>query len=384
MHSLMSRNRVRTSVCVFTHAVFATVLLTGSAAAQTYDEQIRSLIDGSVVIELQNDLTVDSDDPSTEINDLFATVEIALGLNLTSIFSVQTLMVLEPVLDPDPFDDRFFGDHGGYVEELFLQAAFDNFRVFLGKFDASFGIAWDAAPGVYGTDFAEDYELAERLGGGFEVTFGDMYSGNHTIRANAFFADTSVLSESIFTNRGRTRRSSGGPSNTEALDSISVTLDGGDMPALDGVSYHLGFRHQSPGIGDESDELGLVAGLQKTFDLENGAAIETIIEGVSLHRADTGPDDIYYLTTGAAYIDGPWTWSASHTLRKTMVILGSDVTDHLAQASLGYEIAEGTSVNAGYRYSREAGIETHIFGLLFAMEFDFEDGPPLPRDGMFQ
>lgn len=32
-----------------------------------------------------------------------------------------------------------------------------------GKLNPGFGIAWDKAPGIYGTDLAEDYEISERI-----------------------------------------------------------------------------------------------------------------------------------------------------------------------------------------------------------------------------
>jgi hypothetical protein len=32
-----------------------------------------------------------------------------------------------------------------------------------GKLNPGFGVAWDKAPGIYGTDLAEDYEISERI-----------------------------------------------------------------------------------------------------------------------------------------------------------------------------------------------------------------------------
>ncbi|MBZ0215740.1 MAG: hypothetical protein K8F25_04235 [Fimbriimonadaceae bacterium] len=159
-------------------------------------------IEGALLIEIENDHVFRSDDPGTEINDLFTTIELATGIYASQNFSLQTLIVLEPVLDPRPFEDRTFGDHGAYFEELHAQYETDRIRIFAGKFDASFGTAWDAAPGVFGTSFAEDYELVERIGGGVAATFETIYLGSHILTVNAFFTDTTALSESVFTNTG--------------------------------------------------------------------------------------------------------------------------------------------------------------------------------------
>ena len=355
-------------------AAACALLVAFSAPAGAQEADAPPLIEGTVLFELQNDYAFDSDDPAAEINDLFTTIEAALALNINEFISIQSLFVVEPVLDPAPFDDRFFEDHGGYFEELYLQFAFGNFRIFGGKFDASFGTAWDKAPGIYGVDFAEDYELVERVGGGIAVSGQHMTFGDVTVTANVFFADTSVLSESIFTNRGRVRVTDGGASNTESLESVSLTLDGENVASIPDFTYHLGYRHQAAGAGDAGDEDGFVAGFTKGFMMADGNKLETIVEGVYLDQADGGPDDLYYLTAGAAYLFGPWNVSGSYTLRETDVVGGPDVTDHLAQLTAGYEFQSGVTLDAGYRYAREDDVETHIIGVLLTYEYDVAKG----------
>lgn len=358
------------------YAVAATMLMGGAAVASAQNAPAGTppFIEGEILFELQNDYAFDSDDPSAEINDLFTTIEGAFAVNLTEVFSVQSLFVLEPVRDPRPFDDRFFGDHGLFVEELYGQAQFDHFRIFAGKFDASFGTAWDKAPGIYGVDFAEDYELVERIGGGFSVSAGQTLLGDVAFTGSVFFADISGLSESAITNRGRNRKSLGGASNTNSLESFSITLDGENVPGLPGVVYHVGYRHQAAGTGDAGDEDGFVAGLQKAFELGNDLVLETIVEGVYLDQAFGGPDDVIYFTAGGALISGPWNLSTSFTLRDTDVVGGADLHDRLFQVSGGYTFSNGLTADVGYRYSREARVETHIFGVLMTYVLDVNQG----------
>ena len=191
-------------------------------------------LEAEISIEIQNDNTFDSDDSTAEANELFTTTEPYLRFRATPELSLDAGLVLEPTTAPGPNEDRVFEDHGVYFEQLFLNYETSTFAVYGGKFNPPFGTAWDITPGIYGVDFAEDYELTERIGlGGALNLGGDGIGGGgfgaHRLAANVFFADTSVLSESALTNRGRTKRSTGGVSNTEELSSLSLTLDGGEF-----------------------------------------------------------------------------------------------------------------------------------------------------------
>lgn len=354
-------------------AILGAIALT-SPNALADEDKTYPRIETNVAIEIQNDLTVDSDDKTAENNDLFNTTEVETGLYFTKNFSLQSLAVLEPVFDPGPNDDRFFEDHGAFLENLFLQFEYGPFSIFAGKFNPSFGIAWDEAHGIYGVDFAEDYELAERIGGGISLTH-EGEAGKHVFSANIFRADTTFLSRSIFHDRGRTQRKDGGASNTNGLESVSFTLQGEEIPSLPGFTYHVGFRHQSKGRGDSDNENGFVAGAKKEFDLGNDQAITLVGEGVYLNNAEAGPDDVIYLTGSGEFTSGPWSASLAHTSRITEVAGGGDVNDRLTQVTLGYEIQDGPlkefNLNVGYKAVREGGIDSHVIGFLVAREFSF-------------
>ena len=85
-------------------------------------------------------------------------------MNLAPRWSVFGHAVIEPVGDPAQSENRAFEDIGLYIEELFVEYSADSFGARAGKLNAEFGIAWDRAAGVYGTDIAEDYEISERIG----------------------------------------------------------------------------------------------------------------------------------------------------------------------------------------------------------------------------
>ncbi len=329
------------------------------------------LFSGILAFETENDWTFQSDDPAGELSDLFNTIELVGGLNITPALSAQMHLTFEPVQDPT--GNRTLLDQGLYAEELFVQYQGRQARLFAGKFNPTFGTAWDEAPGVYGVDFAEDYELAERLGLGAEVASGQTPVGILVLTGNIFTLDTSALSDSIITSRGRTNRTDGGAGNTETLDSFSITLDGANIPALPGLGYHVGYRFQQMGFGpaDVADEHGFVAGLNGTMEM-SAVELEWVGEVVFLDNAEGSRDQLWYYTFGAQVEFSRYNVAASFTGRPRNVFGGPNLDDRLFQVSAGVEIYNGWTLDAGYKTSVEDDVRSHTVGLLLAREFKFD------------
>lgn len=351
-------------------------LLVGGGAAWA-DEGSFPRLEVVIPIEIQDDFAFDSDDPAAELNDLYATIEPEVSLHFNSAISLVAGFVFEPVQDPGPREDRVFEDQGLFAEQVFLSYAGDGFGLQAGKFNPAFGMAWDRAPGLYGTDFAEDYELTERVGLGGSIEWGNENRGLHTLSVATFFADTTFLSESIFQDRGRTRIGSGGVSNTEDFSSVAVSLDSEAVAGLGGMGYTLGFVHQQGGRGDPEDETGFVAGLFKSVELSNGATLEPVLEWAHFENAGGAQLDRDYVTLGAGWANGPWNAALSATGRfsdSNAAGVASD-DDTLVQLSGGYGFSNGVTLDIGYRFSEEANLETHMVGALLAYELGFT----LPR-----
>jgi hypothetical protein len=328
-------------------------------------------IEGSLDLELGDDFVVESDDASTEINDLYFTGNLAARMHFTPILSLNVGLTLEAVEDPLPFEDRFFGDHGLYMDTLNLQAEYNNFSLLAGKFGPGFGTAWDNTPGVFGTVFAEDYELSEQIGFGLAYTFDAGDAGQHTLGANIFYADNTFLSDSIFTRRGQTHVSDGGVGNTGELDNFSVTLDGSEFAALPGFTYHLGYRRLSAGITETADENGFVGGVAKETELSNGMVLGLNGELAYFDNVNGIADDhALYATAGLSLTHGPWHGELAGTLRKVEVG-GVDFDDHIVQASIGYEFENGIDLSAGYAHVREAAVDAHVIGVRLTKSLEF-------------
>ncbi len=337
--------------------------MSGAASA----EEKAPLISGSLSIEIENDNTYKSDDPDAEVNDLYTTTEPEIIFQFLPELSLVLHGVLEPVRDPGPGDDRYFDDHGLYLEQAQLTYETDLFSVYGGKFTPNFGKAWDETPGVFGNDFNGDYEFAEQIGLGGSVSFGTEAAGRHTLGASVFFADTTIFSESVITNRGRTEKSDGGVGNTETLDNFVVSLDGGDVRALPGVSYHLAYIHRSEGEDSTADENGLVGGLTLEHDID-AVSIFVLAEYAHFMDAD-GVDgvDRDVLTGGVQLGWNGWNLALTAANRDT----DGGTNDTVFQVSAGYEFEFGLAIDAAWKTVEEGDVDSQTVGVLFAYAFEF-------------
>lgn len=355
------------------NALLLTALLWAAAVpgASLAEEPARTpRVQGEILVELQNDWTTRSDDSANRRNELYFTVEPSLSIDLGRRFSLVAGLVLEPVADPEPERSRWLDDEGLYVESLFLSYRHERFTLRGGKIHPSFGIAWDAAPGIYAVDFAEDYEISERVGLGGSVELGTPRIGRHTLSADVFFLDHSVLSRSWIHDRGRVRLSDGGVSNTGDLRSFSVTLQGNDIPRLPGFSYHLGFAQQHAGRGG-LNERSLAIGATYRLIVTEALEVELLAEYVGQHGAQGLDQRRGYFTHAASARYRAWNLALSHTLRRHHIPDARSFDDHLFQASVGYELPLGFSIDVGWRYTRQDRIASHGPGALIRYSYAF-------------
>lgn len=347
------------------HLSLALALYLLAAPAAAGEPRYPSITLDISTIEVQGDATVTSDDSTAEITDVFTKIEPAIKVALSPEWSVNALFVLQPIRDPGPDDDRVFEDHGLFAEELHVDYETDRLAVSVGKLTPNFGKAWDTAPGVYGTDFAEGYELAERLGLAAAVTLGNDTLGRHALGASVFFLDT-TLNHSLIDSRGTVGRADGGAANTERPTSYGFSLEG-DVPPLPGLGYHLAFVDQAKGRGGAADELGFAANLHGDFDLGAGFGLAPLVEFVHFANADTVDDqERTFITAGAELTYQGWSLSVSGTERITDVPTAGTENDEDSHftISAGYGFDFGLGVNVGWKHTNAARIESETLGFL--------------------
>ncbi len=331
MHSIKSW-----LICTYRTCLLIVFLL--PFAAEAKDKKSYPNIEAELVVEMQNDKFYKSDNSTAERNELFTTTEPSIKFNFSKAFSMTAHAVFEPVKGARSDDgDRTFDAHGLYMEDLFLQYQTHGFSFKGGKFGQSFGQAWDTAPGIYGVDFAEDYELAERIGLEFGYTFSSKSTDNHTVKAGTFFQDRTFLSNSAITNRGRTLASAGGPSNSGNLSSVAVSLEGAISPIPD-LGYHIAYSDQAKGEGNTSRQRGIVGNLNYSKKIGEFTFLPMFEYAYFDGWDGTDNQQRYYLTVALTTEWKDFNLALSYTGRTTDPASGSDVDDILFQATVGYNL----------------------------------------------
>ncbi|MEH6739669.1 MAG: hypothetical protein V7695_14110 [Sulfitobacter sp.] len=321
--------------------------LAGGTAA--FAQEARFTWEGS--LEIGVDSTVDADDSSAELSDTYLTLEAAFEAALTDRISVFGELTLESVTDAE--DDRAFEDLGLYLNELGLRFAFGETFVSVGKISPVFAVAWDAAPGFFGTTLAEDYELSEMIGVSVDTPVS---ASGGTLSFAAFYADDTALSDSIGHKRGQNSADDGGVGNTGELNNFSIQY----TQAFGDTEAWIGARHLSAGTGDVSDETGIVAGL--THDFGNG--FDMIGEVAHFNGAGGADADATYVTFGGAYGVEDWTFSAVATVIDT-----DEDTDSMLTLGVDRAINEQLEVNFGVARFDVGGEKSTAVGLSAVLSF---------------
>ncbi len=331
-------------------------------------------ISGALVLEVQNDHAYHAQDRAAEANDLYSTIEPALAVAFNRNLSLQASLVFEPVEDAQPHQSREFDRQGLFAEELYALWESGPLSLRAGKMNPHFGQAWDLAPGLYGVDFAEDYELTERMGAGASYDLGNDTVGSHVLSLEAFFADTTHMSRSLVRGRSRVHRSDGGPSNTGRLNSFALTLQGDAIPAIPGLSYNLGWVRQSSKSGERA-ESDYVAGLAYALPISDTLGLEFLAEYVQqINALGEANRSRRYLTLSSAATWNDLVFALSYTNRDEDVRGDRDNNDYLLQVSAGYFRPMGPGLagfEIGYKITREENLKIGTAGMRasYALEF---------------
>jgi len=370
-------------------ATFVCGLMAYAASAEAGEMGDFPRISGTIPFQIQNDYNFDQDGVS-DWNNL--TTDTEPDLTIDFIPGPPNLIlyahsVLETVGNgPKPGKDAYFKDTGLYMQNLNLSYGNGRWGVLGGKFTPDFGQAWNLAPDLYGQDIPQDYEFDERIGLGAAYTFGDGSFGLHTFSATTFFLDTTFLSDSIITSRGRTKKSDGGPSNTQSLDSFSLVYDGAALPirALPGLEYELGMISQAKGSTEDAREVGYVVSANASFPLNGSDAVlayefielKPLLEFVYFDDYDgVKGQDRSYTTASLELIYKQWDFGAAYSYVHTDHPADPSGNDHGYEVSLqgGYTLENGFGIAVGWNYARDPddGSEGQMIGIEFTYEYDW-------------
>lgn len=297
-----------------------------------------------------------------------------MTLGLTPELSVFLHGTLEQVRDAEPNEDRFFEDQGMFAEELYLQYASGPHRAWAGKFDVEFERGSELAPGNYGADFAEDfYEINERVGLGVSAAANLGELGTHRLSGSTFFIDTSPLSQSYPTRRGRTTLADGGVGNTENLTNWSFSLSSDDALSVDGLSYQLALLRQARGKRTSDSESGYSASLTLPIKPGGEITLTPFLEWVRFSDAggESGARQTF-LTSSVLAEWQSWNLAFSHTsFWQRTNEAGSARTDTLLQISGGYTFDFGLGASVGWKTTNVAFVQSETVGGLLTYTLEF-------------
>lgn len=244
-----------------------------------------------------------------------------------------------------------FRDQGAFLSELQATLDLDALRLHAGKFGARFGRGNVDLPGLFGTDFIADYELPERLGVGLQHDITGF--GTQTLAAELFTLDGSALSSSAFSRPRfgrpgtlrpwRFRGAQGAAGNDGQLDSVAVTLDGREMPGLEGFGYQIGWR-SLPGraaLGERTEQ-GVVGSLAWAVTPAAGWTLTPMAEVTQLDHVAGGAQPVAWRSLAAELRMPGGTSAVLHGTERRVGGSGRLLRgrDRLLGASLAQDLAE--------------------------------------------
>jgi len=386
-------------------ALFPVLFATPPAAGQEAAAQDTEILPGVTLggsFETEFDLDVMGRRPGRrDYANLYNKSALGLYLNLPGGFTVNGVFKFEPTDRERSAANRGFADQAGWVDELTLSWVQGPLELFGGKIHPRFGFAWDRAPGLYGTDFAEGYELAEKIGFGAQLSWSDLFGvtgsiGDHDLRFEMFQADRSFLSEAAFSPRyamtdpvtgdtrylWRNRRSTGGADNTSGTDNWVASAEGHGVPLpLGTLDYTLGYSYRHAGddsvdAGTGATEHGTVAGLAWEIPLPYRVTATPLAEWLRLDDADGVRDakrDV--VTAGIELARRPFSMAYAYEWQHDRGPSPYDATQHTVSVTYDLgdaaEFLKGFEWTVGWRRLREDGATANDFGtqLAYAIRF---------------
>jgi len=327
---------------------------------------------GTATVEIEQDWTPKADDADRETADLYANIDSFLRLQLSPELNLQSDLIFEPIEDSQQ-NYRAFEGHGLTVETLAAEYEDEAGSVKFGKFDPIEGI-WDRATRFFDSFIDDDFDVSESIAARGQLAVQGAAIGAHSLTGSTFFADTSILSNPMFSDERRLDQRDGGLANTERFDNAVITVSAESLSFLPQAGYALGLARRSAGTTESRDETALFAGLYGLVEPDDDIEIEGFLQVLRLENA--GGEDgsaVSYLVGGAVSLDN-WQFLTSHSarFRDDPDRGGALRTDLDWQVSAGYIFEAGFYVYGAYRFGDDADGESHTLGAFIGYELDFD------------
>ncbi len=339
---------------------------------------------GQVLFELKSDRIISTTKQNISKSNTYVNIEPDLSLNLDKNWSIKTGWRIFPTMQnrngPTPERSRtILSDNRGFnqedttliVEELKGYYQNDDMKFFVGKFNPTFATMYRKTKriGVFVTDFTEDYELREKIGGGVSALLEDS-----EITFNTFFNDPTGLSGSALKNRGTERSSDGLAGNTATLSSYSVTMEGQKLFGVENLFYNIGYR--SLGVENNNRnarETGYTANLEYLKKVAQNTSLIPTIEFVKINNFTglTGRN-AQYLTMALIGKYNSWSTSIASVRRQIdNNYLGSNSNDAQLQFTAGYKFTNNLAIDVSRMKIKEDRFSASMIGIMVSYLYKF-------------
>lgn len=319
-------------------------------------------------------------------------IESNLNVYLFNNFLVKTNATFRPVLGRLTDSAQYHNDYYNFerylkrknyfdkydiiFEELAFEYKEEEFLIGFGKFNPTFGTAYDKSKyhPIFGTKIAEDYELTEKLGFYVAMTLPMI-----TLRGNFFYNDNTFLSNSLFGNRGKYNNNKG-VGNRKNLDNFSVTADF----AINDYRINLGIRKLNTNADDQETEKGYVIGFEKLVEESSNSfgflpfAEYSFIENYN----GTKDRDINFFTVRLPFVYKNWNLIASYSAKFDNEENFKNYKSYMTQVGIGYRFENGLMLDVSKTNERESykidantktSFKTDFFGVRLSYMILFDD-----------
>ena len=335
-------------------------------------------LDGKVLYQTQFDRVLATKKKGVSPNNAFIYIEPSFNLHFNQNWVVKTQWRIQPndVLttrdqsNPERYRTFLssnrgmnFDQMGFLVEEIQIQYHNDDLKIFAGKFDPTFGNAHRKSKriGVFSAQFAEDYNLREKIGAGATALLE-----SSQITFNTFFNDNTDLSKSAINNRGRLNKSNGLAGNTQSVSSYSASMEGEDLFDIKNLFYNFGYRSLGVDKADNSKrETGYVLGGEYLHKIGKESSIIPFVELVDIKNlSGINGRNAQYSTF--AVIGNYRNWSSSISSQTRNIeknnLNSRHTFDRQLQLSVGYKFTNNITVDISRAEIREDARKGSLIG----------------------
>ncbi len=340
-------------------------------------------ITGSALFEYRFDRVISSNTQNIDANSGNANVDTDFALNFNKNWALITDWKFRQVKNLDQNNPERYrsilssnrgfaiNDEGLVVEQLKGQFENEDARFFFGKFNPAFGSAFrkEKRIGVFTTDFTKDYELREKIGAGFTALLE-----HSEITVDAFFNDTSSLSNTAINKRGRQNKRVGLAGDTSNPTSYTVSIEGQDLFGVRDLFYNAGYRNLDVNeVAGRDNETGFVGGLEYLIPLGVKTSLIPFIEIASIKNLSGEIDrNATYSTVALVGKYSRWTVSVSNVIRniRQKNLIGNK-KDHQVQYSIGYKFHNNIVVDVSRADIKEDGNNASLIGVIVSYVYNF-------------